>query len=183
MKHLLGLWIAEVWAAGSGAEEAHGVAWFQLIFPLVNFLIFAYLVKRYLLPVMRNYLSERRSRVVNAVREAEQEHARAEAMVRDYRDRLAGLEAETRELREMLRQEGDRLRAKLVAEAEELAAKIKADAGFLADQEVKAGRQQLRSELAALAHDQAAELLRRQLSPEDQRRLVEEFVHGVEGVR
>lgn len=183
MKLLVGLWITEVWAAGSGAEEAHGVSWFQLIFPLVNFLIFAYLVKRYLLPVLRNYLSERRGRIVSAVREAEQERARAEAMVQDYRGRLAGLEAEARELRETLRQEGERLRAKLVAEAGELAAKIKADAGFLAEQEVKAGRQQLRSELAALAQQQAAELLRRHLSPQDQRRLVEEFVYGVEEAR
>lgn len=183
MRLLLGLWIAQAWAAGSGSEQAHAASWFQLIFPLVNFLIFAYLVKRYLIPVLRDYLSQRRQRIVSAVREAEEERSRAEAMVRDYRGRLARLEAEARGLRETLRQEGERLRAKLVAEAEELAAKIRADATFLADQEVKAGRQQLRAELALLAQQQAAELLRRHLSSGDQRRLVEEFVQRVEEVR
>lgn len=183
MRLLFGLWITQAWAAGSGAEEAHGVSWFRLIFPLVNFLIFAYLVKRYLLPVLRDYLRERRGRIVNALREAEEERGQAEAMVQDYRGRLARLEAEGQEMRETLRQEGERLRARLVTEAGELAAKIKADANFLVEQEVKATRQQLRAELAVLAQQQAAELLQRHLSPEDQQRLVEEFVHGVGQIR
>src|SRR3972149_289724 len=106
MRLLLGLWITQVWAAGSGAEEAHGVSWFQLIFPLVNFFIFAYLIKRYLLPVLRHYLSERRGRIVNAVREAEEERARAETMVQDYRGRLARLGGGAQGLRGALRPGG-----------------------------------------------------------------------------
>ncbi|OGP20505.1 MAG: hypothetical protein A2038_01610 [Deltaproteobacteria bacterium GWA2_57_13] len=179
MRLLLGLWITQAWAAGSGAEEAHGVSWFQLIFPLVNFLIFAYLIKRYLLPVLRDYLRERRGRIVSAVKEAEEDRARAEAIVQDYRGRLARLEAETQELRERLRQEGEKGRARLVAEAEELAAKVKADADFLAQQEVKARRQQLRAEMASMAERKAAEMLQQQLTAADQQRLVEEFVHSV----
>src|SRR3972149_5518229 len=99
MRLLLGLWITQAWAAGSGAEEAHGVSWFQLIFPLVNFLIFAYLIKRYLLPVLRGYLRERRGRVVSAAEEGEEERGGAEGGVQDYGGRLARLEAEAQELR------------------------------------------------------------------------------------
>lgn len=183
MRLFLSLWIVELWAASGAAEEAHGASPFQLIFPLVNFLIFAYLIKRYLMPVLRDYLRERRGRIVTAVKEAEEDRAQAEAIVREYQGRLARLEEQAKALREDLRQEGELGRARLVAEAEELAAKVKADADFLAQQEVKAGRQQLRAEMASMAERGAAEMLQRELTAADQQRLAEEFVQGVGKIR
>lgn len=183
MRPFLSLWIVELWAASGAAEEAHGASLFQIVFPLVNFLIFAYLIKRYLMPVLRDYLQERRGRIVSAVKEAEEERARAEAIVREYQERLAGLEGQAKALREDLRQEGERGRARLVAEAEESAVKINADADLLAQQEVKAGRQQLRAEIASMARHQAAATLQRELTAADQQRLAEEFVQRVGKIR
>jgi F-type H+-transporting ATPase subunit b len=179
MSPFLSIWIAEAWAAAGAAGEPHAAPFFQIIYPLVNFLIFAYLIKRFVLPGARSYLSERRERIAAALKGGADERARAEAMVEEYRGRLGGLENEAAALKERLRQEGERLRARLTAEGEEQAAKIKADADFLVEQELKSARQQLRSEMAVLAQRQAGELLERHLTPEDQRRLVEELVRGV----
>lgn len=177
------LLITDLWAASGAVEEGHGASLFQLIYPLINFLIFAYLLKRFLFPIIRDYLRERRDKIASAVKGAEEDRARAEAMVREYQDRLARLETEAKEIRESLRQEGERGRARLFAEAQELAARIKADANFLAEQEIKEARHQIRAELALMAQQKATDVLGQHLTTADQKRLVEEFTQGLREVR
>jgi F-type H+-transporting ATPase subunit b len=151
----------------------------QVIFPFINFLIFLYLLKRFLLPHAKAYLRSRREGIVGALKEADEGKRRAEAMVQDYRSRLGRLAEESKKTREELRADGETEKAKLVSEAEELAAKIKADADFLAEQELKLARQRLREEIARRAETVAAELVRRHLTAGDQKRLVEEFLDGI----
>lgn len=170
---------AELWASASGGEE-HAASIVQLVFPLINFLIFVYVLKRFGLPVVKEYLGSRRAEISSALREADEAKRRAEAAAGDYRDRLAGLEEEANKIRDELRDEGDREKARLVREAEELASRIKADADFLAEQEVKSARRELREELARTAQAAAEKLVERHLTPADERHLAEEFLRGVE---
>ena len=64
-------------------------------------------------------------------------------------------------------------------DAEALARKIKADARFLAQQEVKMARQQIREEIAQQAAATATEVILRNISPADQGRLVEHFIQNI----
>lgn len=182
MKPLGLFFAAELWASASGAEE-HAVSITQLFFPLINFLIFAYVLKRFALPLVKDYLRSRRAEISSALKEADEAKGRAEATARDYRSRLAGLEEEAKKIREELRAEGEREKARLAREAEELALRIKADADFLADQEVKSARRKLREELARTARTAAEELVERHLTPADEGRLAEEFLTEVEEAR
>jgi F-type H+-transporting ATPase subunit b len=104
-------------------------------------------------------------------------------VLRNYRDRLASVDDETKTLLETLRAEGERERAKILREAEELASKIKADADFVSQQEIKIARQQVREEIAQIARETAESAIRANLRAADQERLVEQFLHGIEGVR
>lgn len=174
--------VSEVWAAASGAEH-HAAPITQLIFPLVNFLIFVYLIKRFAVPLIQGYLKSRREGLLSAVREADEGKNQAEAAVRDYRQRLARLTQEVRQIEDSLKADGEREKTKLLREAEELVTRIKEDARFLADQEIKVARQKIREEMAGMACANAAELLRRNLSGADHDRLVEEFVQGIGQVR
>lgn len=169
---------SEAWAAASGAEH-HAAPVSQLLFPFLNFLIFVYLIKRFVVPIIQNYLKSRREGLLGAVKEADEGKRRAEAAVRDYRERLARLNQEVRQIEESLKADGEREKTKLLRDAEELASKIKEDARFLADQEVKAARQGIREEMAGTARSNAEELLRRHLSGADHDRLIEEFVQGI----
>jgi F-type H+-transporting ATPase subunit b len=173
---------SEVWAAASGAEH-HAAPISQLIFPFLNFLIFVYLIKRFVVPLIKGHLKSRREGLLSAVREADEGKKRAEAAVRDYRERLARLNQEVRQIEDSLKTDGEREKTKLLREAEDLASKVKEDARFLAEQEVKVARQKIREEMAGNARANAAELLRRNLSAADQERLVEEFVQGIGQVR
>lgn len=173
MSALACLMVSTAWAAAGDGAHAPSVT--ELLFPLINFLIFAYLVKRFGLPLLRQHLKQRREAMVEAVATAHQAREDAAGQVRKYRGLLDVLDEECVRIREGLRAEGERERARIVAEAEESAAKLKADADFLAEQEVKMARQQIRGEIASLAQEAAARVIRQHLAAADQDRMVENF--------
>jgi len=99
--------------------------------------------------------------------------------VRDYRAKLAGLDQETQSIQALLRQEGEREKSRLLGEAQAIAVKIQEDARFLADVEVKTARQSIIEEMARQAEAAARELVQRNISPQDQDRLVREFIQQI----
>ncbi len=170
---------AQVWAASAAGVEAHSAPISHLIFPLINFLIFAYLLNRFLIPLIKNHLRSRREGILTAVKTAEDNKGQAEVVLQDYVGRLARLDEETKEIRETLRAEGEREKARLLREAEDLALKIKGDADFLAQQEEKVARQQLREEIARKAQEAAEQAIKANIRATDQERLIDEFLVGV----
>ena len=176
-------YLAEAWAAAAPGAHGHAPSMTSLIYPIINFLIFAFLIYRFVLPPARLYLASRRDEILGAVRSADERKEKADSAVRAYRDRLASVDNETKTLLETLRAEGERERAKILREAEELASKIRADADFVSQQEIKIARQQIREEIAQIARETAESAIRSNLRAADQERLVEQFLHGIEGVR
>jgi F-type H+-transporting ATPase subunit b len=173
--------VAEAWAAG-GAEH-HTPEISGIIFPLLNFLIYAGIIYYFAVPLIRSFLKSRHDEVLATVTEAAARKRNAEALVGDYRSRLAKLNQEIDSIQASLKAEGERDKARLLREAEGLAAKIKSDAQLLAEQEVMAAKHQVFLELAERAKASATELMRRHLSQADQDRLVEEFIEDLGQVR
>jgi F-type H+-transporting ATPase subunit b len=174
--------VAQAWASAAEAEH-HAPSIHQIWFPLGNFLIFAFIIVRYALPPVRNFLRSRYDEVLTAVREAAAKKQQAEAIVQEYKGRLARVEQEIQSIAASLRADAEKEKAKLLSDAQALAAKIKEDARFLADQEVKTARQKIREEMAGQAEARARELVQHHLSSADQGRLVEDFIQGIGPVR
>ncbi|HXV83766.1 MAG TPA: ATP synthase F0 subunit B [Candidatus Binatia bacterium] len=170
--------VAQAWASAAEAEH-HAPSINQIWFPLANFLIFAFIIVHYALPPIRNFLRSRRDEVLATVREAAAKKQQAEAIVQDYKARLARVEQEMESIVASLRAEGEREKTKLLADTQALADNIKEDARFLADQEVKMARQKIREEIANQAEASARELIQRHLSRADQGRLVEDFIRSI----
>jgi len=170
------LWASE--AASHGAEH-HAPSIHDIWFPLGNFLIYAFILVKFALPLVRDFLKSRRDEVVSTIAQAAAKKQAAEALVSDYKTKVAGLENEIQSMRAALRDEGEREKARLVSEGEALAVKIKQDTLFLAEQEVKIARQQLRQEMANQAEARARAAVERNLSAADQNRLAEEFIQNI----
>ncbi len=178
MTLLTDMLVSSAWAASAGGAHAPSIT--ELLFPLINFLIFAWLVQRYGLPLIRQHLQQRREGLVEAVGKAQQAKGEAEGYVRKYRELLEVIDEECERIREGLRADGERERARIVAEAEESAAKLKADADFLAEQEVKMARQQIRGEMALLAEAAAERVIQQHMAAADQDRMVESFSQQIQ---
>jgi F-type H+-transporting ATPase subunit b len=180
---LAALFLSILWAMPAAAAEEHAASVTELLFPLVNFLLFLYLIKRFGLPLVGDYLKSRREGIAASIREADDAKRRADALASDYKNRLARLAEETRAIRESLRGDGEREKAKLLAEAGEIAARIKTDADLLAEQEVRLARQGLRREIVDTARESAEKIIRHNLSAADQKRMVAEFLTAVGAAR
>ena len=174
--------VEQAWASAAEAEH-HAPSIDQIWFPLANFLIFTFIIFRYVLPLVRNFLQSRREAVLATIQEAAAKKKHAQAIVDDYKLKLAHLDQEVQSIQALLRSEGDREKAKLLAEGQALAAKIKEDARFLADQEFKLARQRIREEMAAQAEITARQLIERQLSSADQNRLAGDFIESIGQIR
>jgi len=167
-------------AAVEAEHEAHHAPSINEIwFPLGNFLIYAFILYKYALPAVRDFLVSRRQQVLDTVEAASAKMRAAEAFVNEYKAKVAGLDKEVQAIEASVRQDGEREKAKLLDEATLLAKKIKDDARFLGAQEVKMARQKVREEMANRAEDEARTLIERNLSAADQARLVEEFIHSI----
>lgn len=172
---------AQAWAAPAG--EHHPSSIHDIWFPLANFLIFAYILKRFAVPVVADYVRSRRQEVLSAMARAAEGKERAQALLADYQRRLERVEDEARSIQVLLTADGERERSKLLAEAETMATKIKEDARFLAAQEVKLARQLIRQEIGEQAAAGARELILRHMSATDQARLVQQFISNIGQVR
>ncbi|HTM11003.1 MAG TPA: ATP synthase F0 subunit B [Verrucomicrobiae bacterium] len=170
------LWSASAFA---GEAEEHAASASELIFPFLNFLIFLFLIYRFALPLVRDYLNKRRADIAAAVHEGDEAKRKGEALLAEYRGRLASLGDELRAIRDSLRADAEKERAKLLADAAEIGGRIKADADFLADQEVRLARQEVRKEIVDTAAETAERLVRDNLTPADQKRIVGEFLTEV----
>lgn len=172
---------AQAWASEAGGHgTAHHVPVIsEVIYPALNFLIYAFIIVKYALPAVRGFLKSRREEVITTMSQASAKKAAAQALVDEYKTKLTSVDRDVQTLQATLRDEGERDKAKLISGANTMAAKIKADAKVLADQEVKMARQQIREEMALQAEASARALLQRNLSVDDQNRLADEFIQSI----
>ncbi|TMD31235.1 MAG: F0F1 ATP synthase subunit B [Chloroflexi bacterium] len=170
------------------AEETSGglaINLFWIVVSSLNFIVFAVILNLLFGSTVRRMLNERRERIEQGLRDAEQarqDRERAEA------DRIATLQEARREARDILD------RAQRVAQETRDAdiAATKAELERLREQaaaEIEAEKQravgELRAEVADLALTAAGRVLREEMTGERQRRLVEEFLRetGAPGKR
>lgn len=167
---------APSWAA---EEEHHAPSWSLTLLAMVNFAIFVAILYRLAWPLMRDYLRERRERVVTELEAAARTRAEAEAMKADIERRMQSLEAETLSAREEILALARRDAEKIVAQAQVTAERIRRDAALVADQEVARARRELQQESAATVARIAGELISREITAKDQDALVSDFLGRV----
>jgi F-type H+-transporting ATPase subunit b len=180
-----GAWLLLAGSAAAAAEthgaEAHGgVPWLTLFFATVNFAVFFYaVVVRGILPSARSWAQARRERVIEAIAAAEQARADAERLRTEWADRMANLEREIAQIRELAVREAERERDRILAAARAAAAAIESDARRAAAYELRRAEAQVREEVARQARALAERLLRERLTPSDHERFVDDFLQRV----
>ncbi len=161
--------------AGHG-EEAHHASVKDLLFPVINFSIYLFIVVRFVIPAMSEYLRRRHSEVVLAQSEAGKALASAEQRVAAVRVREASLPADAETIRRDLVAVAMRQAERLKAQAEESGKRRVADAALVAEQERRRALSEVRADIARMATDIAERRIRERLTPEDQRAYVQRFL-------
>jgi F-type H+-transporting ATPase subunit b len=170
------LWTDIALSAEGAHAPHHAPSISDLLYPGINFLLFAILIWWAGAAAIRDYLRNRRATIVAALehaatgkRDAEQAHA-------EVRAQLARADAEAESLRKDMRAMAEvelERRHKLAAES---ATRIKADARIAAEQQGRAAQAALREETVRAAVEETLAVLRRQIKAPDQERFVGDFV-------
>jgi F-type H+-transporting ATPase subunit b len=162
-------------------EGAHGPSSWLLALQIVNGIILLAILIRFTRQPLRNFLAQRRHEIQASIQDAEARVAAAETELARWRGRLEDVEEEAAEILRAAQEQAEAERRRVLERAEANARRIAEEAQKVADQEIERARAELRSEAAELATQLASDLVRRSLTPEDHRRLVEDAIERMGG--
>jgi F-type H+-transporting ATPase subunit b len=159
--------------------EAFDINLVGLVFQVINFLLLLYLLNRFLFKPLLARMDERSAKIEKGLEDAEtaardRELARAEreAAVGEARKEAAEMLARANKIAEDTRNE-------ILTDARTEAEKVTQRAREEINAEKEKAMSELRSQVADLALDAAAKLVRSDMNATTQRRLVEEFLAEV----
>jgi F-type H+-transporting ATPase subunit b len=167
-------------AYAAHAEAHHGPDWKTLAIAAVNFAVLLVVLRRFAWPLLQNFFFQRSEAIRKQLEQAQSRLRVAEAELGDLRRRLSHMDEETRRIVADFTEQAARERERSVQRAEQAAARIREEAHRVADRELERARIALQAEAAELAANLAAELMRGQIRPDDQARLADDFIAGVE---
>lgn len=148
----------------------------DFFFKVVNLAVLAFLLYKFVKTPLTKAVKERHEALKRALEEATEAKRLWEAKYREYDERMKRVEEEARRLREELLAEAKRERDRILREAEEAAARIRAQAEVALEQEMRALQRQLRERMADLTVEVAERIIRDSITPEDQKRLLQDYV-------
>ena len=176
---LLLLLLPAVATAAGGGHADSGAVLKDFIYRCVNFALMAGLLAYFVTKPIRNGLKTRREEIEKTLAEAKAAQEAAEAKHREYSEKLAKATEEIAEIAASIKREGELERDKILAAANEMAAKLEQEADNKANSAVARARAELREEAARLAVELAEQILKKEVSAADQKRLVDEYMQKV----
>ncbi|MBW2503221.1 MAG: F0F1 ATP synthase subunit B [Deltaproteobacteria bacterium] len=169
---------AFLFAATDGHVDG-GAVLKDFIYRCINFALMAGLLAYFVTKPIRKGLKNRKDEIAKTLAEAEAAKAAAEAKHREYSEKLAKATEEIENIAAAMRREGELERDKIIAAASDMAVKIGQEAEAKASSVIARAKVELREEASRLAVALAEELLKKEVSEADQKRLVDEYMQKV----
>src|SRR5262245_21787068 len=148
---------------------------------MLNFGVLVFLLIKFGGPAVRKALEARHQQIKSDLASAAEARAAAQARFEQQEKRLAALESEIAAIVAGIKQEAEAEKARLIAMAEDRAKRIREQSEFIIEQQVRQAQEDLRREVAIAAVALAEQIVRNQLGPADQQRLIDTFVGDVAG--
>jgi F-type H+-transporting ATPase subunit b len=175
---LLLISVADAAFAASGG--AYGSHWQNTdTFRIINFLVLAGLVFFLLRKPAAQFLGDRIKGIQEQLKELEQKKIEAEKKLAEYTRRLADLSAESDQIIDEYRRQGESMRENILKAAETAAAKLESQAWRNIEHEFKKARVELEMEIMEKAISRAETMLEKNITDKDQERLVGEYLDKV----
>ena len=148
--------------------------------PIINFAILLVLGYMAVTRSINPSLKARRASVESEIAEAKRLHDEAQAMHTEMTAKLGSLDAEIATLKAQFTAAGEAERDRIVADAKARVERMRADGTATIDQELKNLREDLRREAIIAATAAAEATVRSSIGADDQRRLADEYLSGLE---
>ena len=159
-------------AAGGLTDVNFGLT----LWTVVLFILFAVLMTKLGWRPLLNAIEEREKGIRGAVDGAQKAHAEAQALLAQHKEALAQARREREELIKQAIAEAQQMRTELMAQARADAEHLIQKAREQIEREKRTALQEIRAQVADLAIEAASKIVTSSLTPEAQRKLVEDFI-------
>ncbi len=170
---------ADLWASGGEKGEFSSA----VIWQLIAFVLLIVLLSRFVKKPLASFLAGRQEEVQNAIAQSARKKNEAEAQLSEWQRKVDSLNQEVRELHQRIRADGEAEQKKIVTRAKEEGDRIRQQAGVIAEQELAKARAALKRDMVDLSVELAEKLLKGAIKPQDQERLVQEYIGKVRELR
>ncbi|MDQ7783225.1 MAG: ATP synthase F0 subunit B [Desulfomonilaceae bacterium] len=169
-------------ACAAGDGESQWTAW-KISWRVVNTIALIALLMYFLKKPLVNFFYERTAQIRKDLEDAREQREKAEALIADYKVKIAGMEEELGKMRAELKKSAESDSEKVRINAERMAAAIVESARITADQEVRKAKAALKTEAVGLAMEMAETLIREKISEDDRERIIEDYLVKVGGMK
>lgn len=149
------------------------------IYTLVVFFLLLAILGKFAWGPIAQGLEKREQSIATMIADAEKNQAEAKALLASYESKLAAAQEEIREMYAQARRDAEGLSAKIVAEAQATAARERERSVVEIEQAKNAALSEVAAKSVDIAMSLAGKIVRRQITGEDQRALVQEAIEGV----
>jgi F-type H+-transporting ATPase subunit b len=160
-----------------------GINGWDLVAQIVAFIIFVGLLWRYALGPITRVLDQRQERIREGMEAAQRMQQELQATAARNEEVLTEARHQSQEIIRQAREQGDAVIARATEEASRKGDEFLARAQATLRAETEQARQQLRQEVADLAVTAASRIVRKELDPTTQVRLIEETLAEATGSR
>jgi len=168
----------DLWAAAGSGGITGDVFW-----QFVSFVLLLILLSFFLKKPLRAFLMKRREEIEKFLEQSAKKEEESRAQFLQWERKLNSLSQEIRELHQKISQEGELECKRIIERALEEGDGIRKQAQVVAEQEVKKARAALKKEMVDLSVELAEKLLKEATQPQDQERLVKEYIGKIGEIR
>lgn len=159
------------------AEAAHsGFNGGDIIYQLIMFLILLALLKKFAWGPLMGIMKQRESHIANEINSAEESRVEAKKLLEEQRSLLKEARTEAQGLIESAKKQGDVQREEIITLARTEAERIKESAKLEIDQQKEKAVAAIREQVASLSVLIASKVIEKELSVEDQEKLINEYI-------
>jgi len=166
-------------ASEGGGHEDNMKLWIDFAWRIFDFAILIGFLYWVAAKKIKEFFVDRRHNIKCTMEEKLSEKEETEKKFKEYSLRLDKATEEIKNIFEMIKAQGLTEKEKIIEDAKKAAAKMIEDTQMRMEQELKAARNQLRAEAAALSVSMAEELLKKNITPELHENMVKEYLDKV----
>ncbi|MGB9760950.1 MAG: F0F1 ATP synthase subunit B [Caldimicrobium sp.] len=184
LSFFLGLFYFVSLGLAAEGEASHGVTPSQirnLIWWTVNFIALIIILYKLLKKPVVNFFKNRKENILKEYEELLAKKKEAEAKYLELQEKIKNLKAEAEAIYQNYVEQGIKEKERILEEAQLQAKRIKEQAQLYIAQEMEKAKERLKFELAEEAVKLAEEILRKNITPEDQKRVFKEVLEQIKG--
>lgn len=148
----------------------------DILFQLVMFIVLLALLKRFAWGPLMGIMKQREEHIGNEIDAAEQSRSEANKLLEEQRSLLKEARNEAQQLIENAKKQGDVQREEIIAAARAESDRLKESAKIEIEQQKEKAVAAIREQVASLSVLIASKVIEKELSAEDQEKLINEYI-------